>query len=45
MAYDAKCYELAEDFLEEEPDIDTEKNRALLAQLIQDAIDNFMYTE
>jgi hypothetical protein len=40
--YDTKCYELAEAFLSDEPEIDTEKNRDLLAKDIQQAIEDFI---
>lgn len=39
MSYDHKCYELARDFLSDEPDLNTEANRDDLAQSIQDAIE------
>ena len=44
MSYDAKCYELASDFLADDPKIDNEENRAELAQIIQDAIEGYMET-
>lgn len=42
MAYDVKCHELAEAFLSDEPSINTKENVSELAQLIQDAIENFI---
>jgi Mn-dependent DtxR family transcriptional regulator len=38
--YDRKCYELAEHFLSDEPEIDSEENRAELAQAIQTEIED-----
>lgn len=40
MSYDSRCYDLAETFLEDEPTINTEANRAELAQLIQTTIED-----
>lgn len=40
MAYDTKCYDLAEAFLEDTPHLNTEKNRDELAQLIQTTIED-----
>ena len=45
MAYDAKCYELAETFLEDESHINTEKRRDELAQIIQSAIEDYINCE
>jgi hypothetical protein len=42
MAFDAKCYELAVDFLDDAPGRVTEKIRERLAQTIQDAIEEFL---
>lgn len=39
MAYDTKCYDLAEAFLEDEPSLNTEARRKALAQVIQTAIE------
>jgi len=41
MTYDKKCYELAVHFLADHPDIDSDDTRDLLAQDIQQAIDDF----
>jgi hypothetical protein len=40
--YDSKCYELAEHFLAEEPNLDDEGYRRALTHLIQYTIENFM---
>ncbi len=40
--YDAKCFDLAESFLEDEPHFNTEAKRHALALRIQDAIEDFM---
>jgi hypothetical protein len=40
--YDPKCYELAEEFLSDEPELNTEKHRDLLAKDIQQAIEDFI---
>jgi hypothetical protein len=40
MAYDSKCYDLAEAFLEDEPSLNTEGRRKQLAQIIQTAIED-----
>lgn len=45
MAYDVKCYELAEAFLEDEPHLNTKGRRSDLAQIIQTAIEDFISTE
>lgn len=42
MSYDQKCYDLAEAFLEDEPELNTEKNRDELAQAIQDVIEGHL---
>lgn len=44
MAYDTRCYDLAEIFLEDEPHLNTEKRRDALAQWIQHAIESFIET-
>lgn len=47
--YDQKCLDLAESFLEDEPAIESraehDKHAALLAQVIQDAIENYIRFE
>lgn len=43
--YDARCYELAETFLEASPHLDTDKRRDMLAQIIQSAIEDFITSE
>lgn len=40
--YDAKCFDLAESFLEDEPHFNTEAKRHALALRIQEAIEDFM---
>lgn len=40
--YDQKCYDLAEAFLSDEPHLNTEKYRDLLAKEIQQAIEDFI---
>lgn len=45
MAYDSKCYDLAEAFLEDEPHLNTEGRRDELAQLIQTTIEDFIAHE
>lgn len=46
MAYDTKCFDLAEAFLEDHPDLNTQANRDTLAQLIQTTIeDEIAYME
>lgn len=40
MAFDQRCYDLAEVFLTGSPELDYELNRRRLAQAIQDAIEN-----
>jgi hypothetical protein len=42
MAYDSRCYDLAEIFLLDEPELASEVNTKELAQAIQDAIENFI---
>lgn len=42
MSYDRKCYELADDFLDDYPEIKSPQNLDGLAQEIQDAIENFI---
>lgn len=42
MSYDEKCYELARQFLLDEPGVNTESNCRELAQDIQDAIEDFI---
>lgn len=47
MSYDEKCYELAEEFLSDEPlaGFNTEKRCDRLAQLIQTTIEDFIAME
>lgn len=40
MAYDTKCFDLAEAFLEDSPHLNTEARRHTLAQLIQTTIED-----
>jgi hypothetical protein len=40
--YDSSCYELAELFLMDEPELANEANTKELAQAIQDAIEDFI---
>lgn len=40
--YDIACYDLAENFLSDEPFINTDENRRELAQQIQDVIEDFI---
>jgi hypothetical protein len=40
MGYDQKCYDLAEAFLDDTPEINTTANTERLAQLIQDTIED-----
>jgi hypothetical protein len=42
--YDQKCYDLAESFLSDEPQLNTEENRKALAQDIQAAIEDFFFS-
>lgn len=42
MAYDTKCYDLAEAFLTDCPAINDEKHRDELAQVIQRAIEDYL---
>lgn len=41
-SFDTKCYELAEHFLQDEPDLDNEERRKDLAQEIQESIEAFL---
>ena len=45
MAYDTKCYDLAQAFLEDEPMLNIETKRAALAQTIQTEIENWIEWE
>lgn len=45
MSFDPRCYELAELFLSDEPAINTSEKRDELAQIIQDAIEDFIAYE
>jgi hypothetical protein len=42
MPFDVKCRQLADQFLEDEPELDTEKNANDLAQQIQNTIEDFI---
>ena len=42
MSYDSKCYQLAREFLDDEPGLNTIENAKELAQDIQDAIEDFI---
>ena len=42
MSYDSKCYDLAREFLDDEPGLNTIDNAKELAQDIQDAIEDFI---
>ena len=42
MLYDQKCYDLAEKFLADDSEINTECNRSLLAQEIQRTIEDYI---
>lgn len=42
MAYDTKCYDIAEAFLSDEPSINTDVNRNALAQEVQTCIEDFI---
>ncbi len=44
MSYDIKCYDLAEAFLKDEH-VDEEETIGVLAQIIQDAIEDFIRFE
>ena len=45
MAYDTRCYDLAEAFLEDWPHLDTTKRRDALAQVIQTTIEDWINYE
>jgi hypothetical protein len=45
MAYDTKCFDLAEAFLEDEPTLQTENKKKALAQTIQTAIEEWIIWE
>jgi len=45
MAYDQRCYDLAEVFLDDSPHLNTERRRDELAQLIQSTIESFISYE
>ena len=45
MAYDSRCYDLAEVFLADEPALQTENKKAALAQTIQEAIETWIEWE
>lgn len=42
MSFDTKCYDLAVEFLDDEPGLNTIDNAKELAQDIQDAIEEFI---
>jgi hypothetical protein len=42
MTYDQKCYDLAEAFLLDEPQLSTSADRDALAQAIQSAIEDWI---
>lgn len=42
MAYDPQCYDLADTFLSDEPELKSHENVDQLAQRIQDAIEQFI---
>lgn len=42
ISYDSRCFDLAAAFLEDEMHLFTEKNNVALAQVIQDAIEEFI---
>ena len=44
-SYDARCYELAELFLEDQPHLNNERRRDELAQAIQRAIEEYIGEE
>lgn len=43
--FDSKCYDLASAFLEDEPDLFTDKKSKELARVIQDAIEDYIYDQ
>jgi hypothetical protein len=43
--FDTKCYQLAQDFLEDEPELNNKANAGKLAQVIQDAIEDWINGE
>lgn len=45
MAYDSKCYDLAEAFLEDSPHLNGDRRRGELAQLIQSTIEGYIAHE
>ena len=45
MSFDPRCYDLAELFLSDEPAINTREKRDELAQIIQDAVEDFIAYE
>lgn len=45
MAFDQKCFDLAEAFLEDQPHLATAKRTDELAQYIQNAIESFIEVE
>lgn len=45
MAYDSRCYDLAETFLADEPALQTENKKKALAQTIQTSIEDWIQWE
>jgi hypothetical protein len=45
FSFDSKCYDLAEHFLQDEPDLDNEDRRKELAQEIQEAVEAWFLAE
>jgi hypothetical protein len=45
LSFDSKCYDLAEHFLQDEADLDSEDKRKELAQEIQEAIEAWLLAE
>lgn len=41
--FDPKCFQLAEQFLADEPELNTEAAKVTLANIIQQAIENEIY--
>jgi hypothetical protein len=42
MTYDEKCYDLAAEFLQDEPGLFTERNNVALAAAIQERIEDWL---
>jgi hypothetical protein len=45
MSYDSKCFDLADTFLQDHPHLWTGRRIGELAQVIQDAIEDYFTTE